>query len=306
MENRQVMKDRGQYWLLLPAGLAFAWLVSKAQWFWNHNPELSFGWVVVMLCGFLFWDASETRPPFDFRWRLLGILPGALGLGWLFFVQLYQAAYGSNAASAQGLAMGVFALVAANLMLAFGWPGLRHYAFAFFFIWLALPLPSAVLNLVISNLQHGIAAANVEILNLAGIPAQKRGSLVQLANCVVGIDEACSGIRSLQSTVMATLFIGYLTLKNNSLRLTLLVGGVCLAIVGNLIRSLYLSITAHNHGVEAIKSVHDQAGWTILVFTVVGVALGSWALGHLEKMLQQLSTQSTEPQPLAPGPDAGS
>ena len=72
---------------------------------------------------------------------------------------------------------------------------------------------------------------------------------------------------------MATLFIGYLTLKSRALQIALLVCGVGLAIFGNLIRSLYLSLTANAQGVQAIDNVHDNAGWSILIFTAIGVVI---------------------------------
>jgi exosortase len=126
---------------------------------------------------------------------------------------------------------------------------------------------------------------NVEVLNLVGIPAQQIGSTIRLPNCTVGIDEACSGVRSLQSAVMATLFIGYLTLRRKSLQVALFVAGVALAIFGNLVRSLFLSLTANAKGVEAIQNVHDTAGWSILAFTVCGVGLAAWWLGKVERRL---------------------
>src|SRR6185503_11709822 len=108
----------------------------------------------------------------------------------------------------------------------FGWAGVRHYGFAFAFILIALPMPTFIYNPIVSGLQHRIANLNVIILNLAGIAARQSGSLIQLPSGTIGIDEACSGIRSLQSTVMATLFIGYLSLKRRSLQVLLLGLGV--------------------------------------------------------------------------------
>jgi exosortase len=115
------------------------------------------------------------------------------------------------------------------------------------------------------------------------------GSLIQLPNGTVGIDEACSGIRSLQSTVMASLFIGYLSLQRASLRVLLLVAGVLLAITGNVIRSLYLCLSAYHRGIESISKVHDAAGWSILAFTAVGVILISWWFSRMEAAANRLA-----------------
>ena len=52
-----------------------------------------------------------------------------------------------------------------------------------------------------------------------------------------------------------------------------LFAGVALAVVGNFFRSLFLSLTAHYNGVDALKRAHDAAGWTVLAFTAVGVTI---------------------------------
>ena len=258
---------------LAPTGFAVAWLVSKAQWFWNHRPDLQFGWVVLLLCGFLLWEAWEIKPKLSLKWNWWSLALGAVGLALLFLVQIYQAAFGMTAATMNGTALGAFAVIGANLGFAFGWIGVRRFAFGFGFLLIALPMPSVIYQTIVSGLQSQVASMDVEMLNLLGIPARRVGSLIQLSTGTVGIDEACSGIRSLQSTVMATLFIGYVSLNKRMLQFILLVSGILLAIFGNLVRSFFLSYTAHRRGIHAVESFHDAAGWSILLFTAVGVIL---------------------------------
>lgn len=269
--------------LLLPSLLAMGWLVSQAQVFWRQRPDLHFGWIVLLLCAYLFWESWERRPPFDWRVRWWGLLPLIAGAGLLFLVQVYQTAFGTNSASTQGLAMGVLLFAAGNIALVFGGPGVRRFAMPYAFLLVALPLPGMIQGPLINGLQHKVAYMNTEILNLIGVPAQQVGSLIQLPSGTVGIDEACSGIRSLQSTIMAALFIGYLTLRSYALRIFLLVSGVVLAVIGNVIRSLYLCLTANARGVNAVDAVHDSAGWSVLAFTAVGVVLLAWLMARLEK-----------------------
>ncbi len=278
------------WWLpavaLLPSWLAMAWLVSKAQWFWNHQPDLQFGWIVLLLSAYLFWEAWERRPPVRYQWRWPWLALSFAGLVLLFVVQIFQAACGSNAASTAGLAMAVLGLVAGNLGYVFGGKGVRHFGFAFAFLLIALPMPSVVHNLVVGGLQSKITSLNVEILNLIGIPAERAGSLIRLPACTVGVDEACSGIRSLQSTLMATLFIGHLVLNRVGLKCLLVMLGVLLAIFGNLVRSLFLSYTANAEGLKALESMHDTAGWSILLFTAAGVALLAFLFSRVERQSQ--------------------
>lgn len=267
---------------LVPSFIAMGWLVSQAQWFWSTRPDLQFGWIVLLLCCYLLWDACERGVALDWRARWWALAFGAAGACLLFVVQIYQAAFGTNAASTLGLALGVLLICAANVGLAYGWRGIRLFTMPYAFILVALPLPSLIQGLVVNGLQHRVAAIDTELLNLMGIPAQQVGSLIQLPSGTVGIDEACSGIRSLQSTVMAALFIGYLSLQRLSLRVFLVVAGVLLAITGNVIRSLYLCLSAYYKGIESIAHVHDAAGWSILAFTAVGVILISWWLSKVE------------------------
>src|SRR5207253_1888856 len=96
----------------------------------------------------------------------------------------------------------------------------------------------------------------------------------------------------LQSTVMATLFIGYLTLKNRALQVVLLLSGAALAIFGNIVRSLFLSFTANSRGIASVEKVHDSAGWSILLFTAIGVAFLAWLMAKLEKAARDQMTQT--------------
>jgi exosortase len=268
------------------------WLILRARWFWDHNPELQFGWVVLLLWACLFWEAWGRRPPQVFHWTWRGALLTLFGLATLFFAQLYQAAFGLTTEGMSALGLGALAVIAANFDFVFGWEGLRQFAFVFAFLFLALPVPETIYYPLVSHLQSKIAGLNVELLNLVGIPAERLGNAIRLPACVVGIDEACSGIRSLQSAVMATVFIGWYTLRRRSLRMALFGLGILLALGGNLLRSFLLSYAAHIKGPGAIASYHDAAGWSILAFTAAGVAGAAWALARWEKTLEDYASRA--------------
>ena len=282
---------------LLPSALAMLWLVLRARWFWNHNPELQFGWVVLVLWGYLLWEAWGQRPAPRFRWTWKGVLLTSFGLGMLFFAQLYQAAFGMTTEGMGALGVGAMSFIAGNFFYVFGWDGSRRFAFVFAFFCLALPVPETIYYPLVNGLQSKVAALNVELLNLLGVPAERLGNAIRLPGCVVGIDEACSGIRSLQSTIMATLFIGHLTLGKKSLQAALFGLGLALAMGGNLLRSLFLSYAAHARGPKAIETFHDAAGWSILAFTAAGVAAAAWWLGRWEKALPHPPPEVPTPAP---------
>jgi len=207
-----------------------------------------------------------------------------VGLVFLLYAQIHAAVFGFIPAAVLSLALGVFAVFGATCLFIYGQPGLRHFAFPIGFFLIALPIPSVIYAPIVSGLQGLVAAIDVELLGLLGVPATQVGSLIHIPAGTVGIDEACSGIRSLQSTVMATLFIGYLSFKSQGLRVLLLVAGVLFAIIGNILRSLFLSLVANKGGLGSIQTYHDAAGWSILAFTVAGVVLVAWGLSRVEKL----------------------
>lgn len=269
---------------LVPSVLAMAWLVANAEWFWRHREDLGFGYGVPFVCGYLFYRAWATRPAERMRWGWSGVLLAGAGTILLFVTQIYQAAFGTMSASLMGLALGLMLMMAANLTFVFGPAGIRHFGLAYGFILLALPMPSAIESPVIFGLQSLVTSVDVEVLKAIGIPAAKMGSVIQLANGSVGVNEACSGIRSLQAMLMVTLILGMLELKNVSLRVLLIVLGVFWALFGNFLRSLFLSYIANAKGTEAVDTYHDAAGWSILIFTFAGVVLSAGLLSRLESV----------------------
>jgi exosortase len=269
--------------LLLPTWVALAWLIYNASWFWSHNPDLNFGWLVVVLSGFLVLEAQAQLPLPRCRWTFGSITFAVLGFALLIVFQMYQAAFGTMAASILGLALGVMCLVTANLLYVFGPRSLGTLGAAFYFLLIALPMPSFLQGLIVANLQNFVASVDVELLKILGYPAERQGSVVHLSKGPVGVDEACSGFRSLQSSVMAAVFLGFLQFRQWSWRILLGVLAVALAIFGNLTRTFYLCRQGAIYGPESVKGVHDAAGWSVLAFTAAGVALAAWYITRLQR-----------------------
>lgn len=273
---------------LLPSWVAAGWLAYQTSWYWSHNPDMNFGWIVLLLCGFLVTEVAPQLPEARSRWGVGPVVLAATGLGALVIFQLYQAAFGTMPASIMGLAFGVMAIVTANVIAVYGVRELGTLGFAFYFLLIALPLPSVVQSLVVSNLQGFVAAMDEELLNLVGIPAQRTGAIISLANGQVGVDDACSGFRSLQSSIMAGMFIGFLLFKSWGWRIILVFVAILLAVLGNLGRTFFLCYQGAAKGVESIKGVHDAAGWSVMAFTAIGVSVASWMVLSAQRRLARV------------------
>jgi len=89
-------------------------------------------------------------------------------------------------------------------------PWVRHFAFPVGFILVAVVWPWRIEKGLTQDLMQVVASLTVELLGWLDIPALQRGNLIELGTGTVGIDEACSGIRSFQATLMISLFLGEL------------------------------------------------------------------------------------------------
>ncbi len=118
-----------------------------------------------------------------------------------------------------------------------------------------------------------VAAINVDLLSLAGVAALRHGSVIELANGVLGVEDACSGIRSLQSTFMLSLFLGEFYLLTPLKRGALVVIGALLAFLCNIARTFFLAWVAHRDGIPAIEHWHDTAGWVVIFACLAGLWL---------------------------------
>ena len=261
---------------LLPAGwLLLGWLAlwNKLRADWSTNEQYGYGWFVPPLALVLLALRWADRPPPVNRPRspawLALLCGGALLL--LLPVRLleepnpdWRLLFWVHAGLLTTLSLGFFAWTGGSRWL---W----HLAFPVGFLLLAIPWPSGPEQAVVQSLMRGVAAISAEGMNVLGIPAQPQGNLIHIRDQTVGVSEACSGIRSLQATLMAALLLGELARLSWARRAALIGSGVALALVANVFRSSLLVWIAARHGAAALEQVHDFAGFSVLVIVFVGL-----------------------------------
>ena len=159
---------------------------------------------------------------------------------------------------------------------AFRFP-LSAFLFPLCFFLVAVPWPTIIEGPLIQGLTRANAGTTVELLGWFGIPAIQQGNVIEISTGMVGIDEACSGIRSLQSTLMISLFLGELYRLTVFRRTGLVFAGFALAFLFNVCRTFILVSVAAKEGIPAIQSWHDPAGVSIMLACLFAL----WALGVL-------------------------
>ena len=161
-------------------------------------------------------------------------------------------------------------------------PTVWAFAFPICFLLVAVPWPSGLESFLTQRLMRLNVATTVELLGLFGVPAIQHGNVIEVGAGVVGIDEACSGIRSLQATLMLALFFGEVYRLTVRRRLGLILLGFLLAFVFNAGRTLLLTSIASARGIGAMDAWHDPAGVTILMACFFSLWLLARALRRRE------------------------
>jgi len=123
-----------------------------------------------------------------------------------------------------------------------------------------------------------VVAANTEALRLMGLPAEAQGNIILLGGAAVGVDEACSGIRSLQTLGMLALFVGALWQLRVGHRVFLLLLAGAAALVFNFLRSFILALCVVKGGLATYEAWHDPAGYLSLAGSAGTLLFAAWKL----------------------------
>jgi len=271
---------------------------------WRENPDLSHGFFVPILFFLLLREGMQQAKPRYLRshWLKSLLIVGLLAGGFLavFAGGLYSAAVGWNhSLVAFTITGGLMLLLLAALfvfsdaklrLVPFNWPILVGIG-----LWLlCAPIPPGTYNRILVALQLMVTHNVMTALHLLGIIATQKGNVIELATTSVGIEEACSGIRSLISCVFAGFFFSASLVRQTWARCLIIGLAAPIAIVMNFLRSLALTLMA-NAQIEIEGTVHDVTG-----FAVLGITAGILSL--LAILLDKPSADEIEANGKAPAP----
>jgi exosortase len=280
--------NRAVAWAAL--ALAALWLPLLRLWgqAWSASPDQAYGWGVPALALYLAWERAQDRPaarPPGRRGRALAWALVAAGLA-LFMAALPVLEANALWPTAQwSAAFGAAAVTLGGLILLGGGPWAAHFAFPLAFVGTALTWPTPLHVWIAGDLAGANARLAAEFVSACGHPAVVDGNVITVGNGSVGVDEACSGLRSLQAVWMASWFFGEFFRLNAPRRLGLVAVAAAAALVGNLARTSFLTWQAAARGLAESERWHDPAGVAELVLTLLMVACAAvWiARKHLRR-----------------------
>jgi exosortase len=252
---------------------------------WSRDPNLSHGFFMPLISLYLIYEARRHgRRRFIVARRNNGIVFGVL-----LAAAVLGVAIGGLFAAAAGWTHSLVDSSFTVALACFAWAALIAYsddreraigcnwiAFVAVALWLlCTPLPPGFAARLTLALQLWISKTVVATFHLLGIPAVRHGNIIELVNGTVGVEEACSGIRSLISCLFAGLFFSAVLVRRPFVRTVIILAAGPLALAMNLLRSMTLTLLA-NGGVSISGFWHDATGYIVLGLTsllLVGLAL---------------------------------
>ena len=293
--QRDAVTRRSLHFLFLALALGALWFIlcRHLSGEWSTNEQYNYGWFVPFFALYIFWLRWQDAPR---TWRseqlsVSGSQPnnhsritnnaviGIAAIALLLLLPIRVFEIGNPDWRPLGW-IHVAAVAAFSFVILWsigGKPWVHHFAFPIFFFFVAVPWITPIESPIIQGLMHVIATMTAETANLLGIPAQVQGNVIRVSTGIVGVNEACSGVRSLQTSIMIGLLFGELKRLSIARRIGLVIGAITIALFANFCRTLFLLYVAATQQISAVDRWHDIAGYAIVAVVFV-VSLGLAAL----------------------------
>ncbi len=252
----------------------FAPILYHMALHWKLVADYSHGFLVAPLAVYFAWErlAPLKRAPVDPTWW--GVLPLALGSLSLMVGRLGVELMSMRVA----FVLTLIGIVLLTLGRSMG----RILAFPLLFLFLMVPLPQSLVNVIAFPLQLIAADFAVNSLYWLGIPALREGNIIHLAHTQLFVAEACSGLRSLMALGTLGVVFAYFFRKNLIERFVLVASTLPIAILVNAFRVALTGYVTHRYGSEAAEgAIHQAEGFFTFGLAFSLLLIEAWLLALL-------------------------
>jgi exosortase len=242
-------------WLYLPT---LSHLVGQ----WWSDPNFSHGFFVPLFSAFVIWQERSRLTGIALRPTWWGIPFLGVGLCLLVLGQMGAELFLSR--------LSLLIVLAGLIILFLGWSFFRALLFPWAFLFLMIPIPAIVFNLVTFPLQ--LLASKVASVTLPwmGVPVLREGNVILLPAMALEVAEACSGIRSLMSLATLAVIYGYLMERRTAVRVFLALASVPIAVAANSLRIVGTGLLVQYWDPEKAQGFfHEFSGWLIFMVSLV-------------------------------------
>ena len=242
---------------------------------WQRNDDYSAGQLVPLIAIYLVWRGRKTlgRCLVKPCWWGIALLLLAL-TAWIFGL-LFQ----YESAERYSLVLTAAGLV---LMVA-GWQVFRSVSWILLFLFLMVPFPGRLHNLISGPLQKMATTGSVFLLEALGVRVSQQGNVVMLNEEIpMAVAEACSGLRMLTAFVIVAAFMAYVVNRSRRQKAVLLLSSIPVAVACNILRLCVTAVLFLLASAEvAQKFFHDLAGLGMMPVAVLLMFGELWLMDKL-------------------------
>ncbi len=254
---------------------SFAPTLSPLMRDWRNDDNYSAGQLVPLAALYLLWHDRKKLMSCE-------VAPCWWGIGMILVGQLARM-FGLIGMFESAERYGFVLTLAGIVLLTAGWQVFWRVRWILLFLFLMIPLPGRIHNLISGPLQNFSTTGAVITLELLGITVSREGNVMVLNNHIpVAIAEACSGLRMLTAFVMVAAVLAYLVNRPRWQKTVLVISSIPVAILCNLIRlviTALLFIMVSNEVAE--RFFHDFAGWVMMPLAVFILVGEMWIMARL-------------------------
>lgn len=220
---------------------------------WDAVADYSHGFLIAPLALYFAWERKPQlqRARIESSWW--GLVPLLLSTTTLVIGRLGTELMNMRVSF-------VLALIGLVLLL-WGRQVFKILAFPLFFLFLMVPLPQSLVNIVAFPLQLIAADWAVNVLYYMRIPALREGNIIHLPETTLFVADACSGLRSLMALITLGVVFAYFFRKSWGERIIIVASTIPIAIIVNSMRVALTGILTYRFGEKAAEgAIHEFQG----------------------------------------------
>lgn len=184
------------------------------------------------------------------------------------------------------LTFSIFGLVLwwiGSVVVCFGLETFRSLTFPLCFLFLAVPVPSGVVNWITQALQYQSAVASTWLFRIVQVPVTRDGLILSIPGLDLEVAPECSSIRSSTMLIVITLLLAHLFLRSRWRKILLVAASWPLAVAKNAIRIFTIGQLGTRVDPAYLNGrLHHNGGIIFLGLAVMMIIVLLWFLRRSE------------------------